>query len=72
LVAIPFAMFTKQSIKLGISLWTGVINENPRMEPRILMEIAQQWETTINRRLGLFDKRFRSVALISYRSSAHN
>ena len=58
LVAIPFAMFTKQSIKLGISLWTGVINENPRMESRILMEVAQQWETTIHRRLGLFDEHF--------------
>lgn len=55
LVAIPFAMFTKQSIKLGISLWTGVINENPHMEPRILMEVAQQWEATVYRRLGLFN-----------------
>jgi len=54
LVSIPFAMFTKQSIKLGASLWLGVINENPRLEPRLLAEIAQQWELTIQRRLGLF------------------
>lgn len=59
LVAIPFGIFTKQSIKLGISLWTGVINENPRMESRILMEVAQQLESTVNRRLGLFDDHFR-------------
>lgn len=58
LVAIPFGVFTKQSIKLGISLWTGVINENPRMESRILMEVAQHWEATIHRRLGLFNKHF--------------
>jgi phosphatidylinositol 4-kinase A len=58
LVAIPFAMFTKQSINLGISLWTGVINENPRMEPRILMEVAQQWEATVHQRLGLFNEHF--------------
>lgn len=55
LVAIPFAIFTKQSIALGISLWLGVMNENPRMEPRILMEITHQWEGTIQRRLGVFN-----------------
>jgi phosphatidylinositol 4-kinase A len=58
LVGIPFAMFTKQSIKLGISLWLGVINENPRMEPRIIMEVAQQWEATIQHRLGVFSSKF--------------
>ena len=58
LVSIPFTLFTKQSIKLGISLWLGVINENPRMEPRILMEIAQQWESTVQRRLGIFNSKF--------------
>jgi len=58
LVSIPFAIFTKQSIKLGISLWLGVINENPRMEPRILMEIAQQWEVTIQKKLGIFHNKF--------------
>ncbi|KAK0656028.1 hypothetical protein B0T16DRAFT_451649 [Cercophora newfieldiana] len=54
LVSIPFAMFTKQSIKLGVSLWLGVMNENPRMESRILAEIAQQWELSVQRRRGLF------------------
>lgn len=58
LVGIPFAIFTKQSIKLGISLWLGVVNENPRMEPRILMEVAQQWENTVHRRLGIFNSGF--------------
>ncbi|ORY66037.1 uncharacterized protein BCR38DRAFT_366240 [Pseudomassariella vexata] len=55
LVSIPFTMFTKESIKLGVSLWLGVMNENPRMESRILTEIAQQWEFTIQKRLGLFN-----------------
>lgn len=58
LVAIPFTIFTKQSIKLGISLWLGVINENPRMESRLLMEIAQQWEATVHRRVGIFNSKF--------------
>lgn len=55
LVSIPFALFTKQSIKLGVSLWLGVINENPRLESRLLNEIAQQWEFTITRKVGLFN-----------------
>lgn len=58
LVSIPFAIFTKQSIKLGVSLWLGVINENPRMESRILMEIAQQWEMTAHRGMGIFNGMF--------------
>jgi phosphatidylinositol 4-kinase len=58
LVAIPFGIFTTQSIKLGISLWLGVINENPEMESRILIEIAHQWESTINRRVGVFNPKF--------------
>lgn len=59
LVGIPFAHFTKHTIKLGISLWLGVINENPRMESRILMEVAQQWEATVHNRKGIFHDTFR-------------
>ncbi|KAJ9157387.1 Phosphatidylinositol 4-kinase stt4 [Pleurostoma richardsiae] len=55
LVSIPFALFTKQSIKLGVSLWLGVMNENTIWEPRILTEIAQHWEFTIQKRQGLFN-----------------
>ena len=58
LVGIPFKMFTKQSIKLGISLWLGVINENPRMEPRILAEIAENWQQTVQNKLGIFNDMF--------------
>lgn len=55
LVGIPFAVFTKQSIKLGISLWLSVIKENRKMESRILVAVADNWEQTVRRRLGLFD-----------------
>jgi phosphatidylinositol 4-kinase len=58
LVAIPFTIFTKQSINLGISLWLGVINENPRMESRILMEVVQHWESTVHHNLGIFNGNF--------------
>lgn len=56
LVSIPFAMFTRESIKLGVSLWLGVMNENPRREPKLLSEIAQQFEFTIQRNVGLFSR----------------
>lgn len=58
LVNIPFEIFTKESVKMGISLWLGVIHENTRMEPRILTEIAQAWEGTIDRRVGIFSPSF--------------
>ncbi|KAK2768778.1 phosphatidylinositol-4- kinase [Arachnomyces sp. PD_36] len=58
LVDIPFQIFSKDSINLGISLWLGVIHENPYTEPRILTEVAQAWERTINRKLGMFDPEF--------------
>ncbi|RWA09747.1 hypothetical protein EKO27_g5346 [Xylaria grammica] len=58
LVTIPFHIFSKESIKFGVSLWLGVMNENPRMEPRLLSEIAQQWEVTIQKKLGLFNPSF--------------
>jgi phosphatidylinositol 4-kinase A len=61
LVNIPLAIFTKESIKLGISLWLGVIHENTRMEPRILTEVAQAWERTIDRKQGIFSAKFQHL-----------
>ncbi|KAJ9606470.1 phosphatidylinositol-4- kinase [Cladophialophora chaetospira] len=61
LVNIPLAIFTKESIKLGISLWLGVIHENSRMESRILTEVAQAWETTIERKQGIFNPKFKHL-----------
>lgn len=58
LVALPFQIFTKETIKLGVSLWLGVIHENPSVEPRILAEVAEAWERSIQRRQGLFDPTF--------------
>jgi phosphatidylinositol 4-kinase len=58
LVGIPFQIFTKESIKFGISVWLGVIHENPETESRILTEIAEAWERTVSRRKGIFDPFF--------------
>ncbi|KAL1899387.1 Phosphatidylinositol 4-kinase stt4 [Ceratocystis pirilliformis] len=55
LVSIPFAMFTRRSLKLGVSLWLGVVNENPRLEPRLLNEISHHWEATVHKKQGMFN-----------------
>ncbi|KAL8831982.1 MAG: hypothetical protein Q9191_000544 [Dirinaria sp. TL-2023a] len=57
LVGLPFSIFTKQSIKLGIALWLGVINENSRMEPRILAEVAENWVLSIRNERGIFSNK---------------
>jgi phosphatidylinositol 4-kinase len=62
LVGVPFASFSKSAIKLGVSLWMGVIKENPQMESRILVEIAEGWETTIQRKRGIFSQTFKYVS----------
>ena len=61
LVGIPFAIFTKQSIKLGISLWLGVMNENPCMEPRLLAVIAEHWETSVRNHVGVFSSKLQHL-----------
>jgi phosphatidylinositol 4-kinase len=66
LVSIPFAVFTKHSIKLGISLWLGVIHENPRMEPRIINEVALAWEKSVHRKIGIFAPGFVYVLFFKY------
>lgn len=53
-VHIPFAIFSKQSIKLGVSLWLWLLNEAPQLQSRILAEIALGFEWSIRRREGLY------------------
>ncbi|GKZ28007.1 phosphatidylinositol-4-kinase, partial [Aspergillus brasiliensis] len=55
LVQIPFEIFSKESMDIGISLWLGVMHENPRVESKILIEVIGSWEKSIQRRKGLFD-----------------
>ena len=54
-VKIPFDIFSKYSIRLGLSLWMGVIKENEELEAPIIIEIILNWENTAIRRRGLFD-----------------
>lgn len=62
LVELPFTIFTKQSIKLGISLWLSVINENQSMESRILAVVVEEWEKSVRGRMGIFSPTLRSVS----------
>ncbi|PWY77156.1 phosphatidylinositol 4-kinase [Aspergillus sclerotioniger CBS 115572] len=55
LVQLPFQIFSKESMDIGISLWLGVMHENPRVESKILVEVIGAWERSIQRRRGLFD-----------------
>jgi phosphatidylinositol 4-kinase len=59
LVNIPFQLFTIESINMGISLWLGVIHENPKTGSRMLVEVAQAWERTIHRKQGIFNPSFK-------------
>lgn len=58
-VRIPFLLFSRSSIKLGLSLWVGVIKENPEIESRILIGIIENWIGTVHRRVGMFSERLR-------------
>nr|OQO30152.1 hypothetical protein B0A51_04540 [Rachicladosporium sp. CCFEE 5018] len=57
-VAIPFIILTKQSIKLGISLWLGIVKENPALEHRVLAEVATGWESSVRLKKGFFNSTF--------------
>ena len=61
LVGIPFTIFTKQSINLGMSLWLGVVKENPSLESRILVEVATGWETSVRLEKGIFSSSFQHL-----------
>ncbi|KAF2720287.1 phosphatidylinositol-4-kinase [Polychaeton citri CBS 116435] len=55
LVGVPFKIFTKQSIKFGISLWMGIIKENPGLQNRVLVEVAMGWESSVRLKRGFFN-----------------
>ena len=61
LVAIPFTIFTKASINLGISLWLGIAKENPSLESRILVEVVTGWEASVRLEKGFFFPAFQHV-----------
>lgn len=71
-VRIPFLLFSKQIMKFSLTLWMGVIKENPQMEPRILVEIIEGWIITVRGRLGIFNKNMTYVQWIFLQGDADN
>ncbi|RAL15683.1 1-phosphatidylinositol 4-kinase STT4 [Aspergillus homomorphus CBS 101889] len=61
LVTVPFEQFSKESIDIGMSLWLGVMHENPRMGVKLLSEIMGAWERSIQRKRNLFDPSFKCM-----------
>lgn len=49
LIKVPCIPFTRDSIKLGVSLWIGVLRENSRLETQILVEVMINWEAGVAR-----------------------
>ncbi|KAF2156780.1 phosphatidylinositol 3 [Myriangium duriaei CBS 260.36] len=50
LVRVPCQIWTRDSIKVAVSLWMGVLRENARFESQILLEVLTQHE--LNLRTG--------------------
>ncbi|PWY64474.1 phosphatidylinositol 4-kinase [Aspergillus heteromorphus CBS 117.55] len=61
LVRVPFQMFSKEFMDIGISLWLGVMHENPKVKSKILVEVIGSWEKSIQHEKGLFDPSCNSV-----------
>lgn len=54
LVALSFSVFSPSVISASIEIWAWIIRERPDMEVSLIMEINNEWNTTIRRRAGLF------------------
>ena len=59
LIEIPLAIFSKHSVRLGISIWLNIINEREMMESQILCIIASGWERIIREGVGAFSEELR-------------
>ncbi|KAK9470089.1 uncharacterized protein V1510DRAFT_303069 [Dipodascopsis tothii] len=56
LVALPFEMYTKQAVKIGVPVWVWLMNESPALESRLLAEIALALEWKVREHQGLYSR----------------
>ncbi|KAK9466528.1 hypothetical protein V1512DRAFT_171225 [Lipomyces arxii] len=56
LAFIPLTMFTKQSVKLGVSIWLWILTEAPELQSRILAEIVLGFEWSIRNHGGIYSR----------------
>lgn len=47
LVRIPCQIWTRDSIRLAVSLWMGVLRENAQFESQILLEVLMQYDLAV-------------------------
>ncbi|KAG8624207.1 hypothetical protein KVT40_009183 [Elsinoe batatas] len=47
LVKVPCIPFSRDTIKLGVSLWMGVLRENSRLSTQIVVEVMMCWEAKL-------------------------
>ena len=57
MVKIPFTIFTKQSIRLGVSVWLNIMSEDPNTEQQILALVADGWIKSIDRQVGAYSSK---------------
>ncbi|KAJ1978490.1 phosphatidylinositol-4- kinase, partial [Dimargaris verticillata] len=55
---LPVHVFTHDVMKAAITVWTGVIIDQPELEPVIIAELVACWTWTIRHRRGLFAERY--------------
>ncbi|KAI5295141.1 phosphatidylinositol-4- kinase [Ascosphaera acerosa] len=58
IVQIPFLLLTTQAIDLGLSLWVSIIAESPASSTKVIAEVAEAWEQSVQRNRGFFDLDF--------------
>ncbi|KAJ1970717.1 phosphatidylinositol-4- kinase, partial [Dimargaris xerosporica] len=55
---LPVHVFTHDVMKAAITVWTGIIIDQPELEPAIIAELVACWTWTIRHRRGLFAERY--------------
>jgi phosphatidylinositol 4-kinase A len=55
LVRIPCTIYSREVVKLAVSLWMGVVRENERLETQFLVEVAMQWEDNVRKGRTIYD-----------------
>ncbi|KAK4703422.1 phosphatidylinositol 4-kinase A, partial [Phenoliferia sp. Uapishka_3] len=54
MVTIPVAIFIEDTVSLGQEVWTWLADARPELEGRLMVEVAESWAQTIQKKQGLF------------------
>ena len=59
MVTLPVEIFTEGTVALAQEVWTWVADARPELEARLMVEVAEIWSQTIQRKQGLFSSTFK-------------